>query len=152
MVKLSGRDVEDATRLLSLLTSDDERVTIEPVSRADTPVLSKAALLKKAQEIIRNRRRRYDIFDKVMFGEPAWDMLLLLYAHDEGTRQTLSRLAELSGTTKTTALRWIDYLEKEHLVTRHAHPTDRRAVFVQITTKGRQAIELYLCDTAGSGG
>jgi len=109
-------------------------------------------LVAKAKQVIANRRRRKDIFGATMFGEPAWDMLLWLYALEGSARQSLSGLSELSGATKTTALRWIDYLEQEQLVRRQVHPTDRRAAFVHLTEKGTAAVELYLSDTVASAG
>jgi DNA-binding MarR family transcriptional regulator len=104
-------------------------------------------LQRQARNIIANRRRRHDIFGKAMFGEPAWEMLLLLYALESGARQTITRMADLAGASKSTALRWIDYLEVQRLIRRDSHPTDRRAAFVELTNKGRHAIELYLSDT-----
>lgn len=153
VVKLTTQDVDDARRLLSLLASNAERITIEPPTRSGEGVfLNKHSLLSKAKQVIANRRRRHEIFGSAMFGEPAWDMLLLLYALDAGARQTLGRLSDMSGTTKTTALRWMDYLEQEQLVRREAHPTDRRAAVLEITEKGRDAVALYLFETVGSGG
>jgi DNA-binding MarR family transcriptional regulator len=84
-----------------------------------------------------------------MFGEPAWEMLLLLYALP--SRQTITRLAELASASKSTAIRWIDYLESQRLIVREVHPTDNRAVFVDLTDKGREAIRLYLSGTAATG-
>lgn len=153
VVKLTTQNVADARRLLSLLASVEESITNEPAAAPDHRVsVSEQSLLAKAEQLIASRRRREDIFDRAMFGEPAWDMLLLLYARDASARQTLGQLSDLSGTTKTTALRWIDYLEKKQLVRREAHPTDRRAAFVQLTDEGRDAIELYLSDTVTFGG
>lgn len=153
VVRLTTQDVDDARRLLSLLASNEERITIEPPTRSGEGVfLNKHSLVSIAKQVIANRRRRHEIFGSAMFGEPAWDMLLLLYALDAGARQTLGRLSDMSGTTKTTALRWMDYLEQEQLVRREAHPTDRRAAFLEITEKGRDAVELYLSETVGSGG
>ena len=82
-----------------------------------------------------------------MFAEPAWDMLLYLYVCDfsEG-RQTIGQLADLVETPLTTVLRWVAYLEKEHLVVRRHHPTDRRIVFVELADKGRIAMEAFLVD------
>ena len=82
-----------------------------------------------------------------MFGEPAWDMLLLLYINESGPRQSISRLADKSGGSRTTALRWIDYLEGQGLIGRANHPNDRRIAFAELTDKGRAAIELYLSET-----
>jgi DNA-binding MarR family transcriptional regulator len=82
-----------------------------------------------------------------MFGEPAWEILLLLYALQSGPRPTVSRLAELSGATKSTALRWLEYLESQRWVQREPHPTDKRAIFVNLTENGRAALEAYLSGT-----
>jgi DNA-binding MarR family transcriptional regulator len=43
----------------------------------------------------------------------------------------------------TSALRWINYLEKERLISREPHPRDRRAVLIAITEKGRQKLDDY---------
>lgn len=121
----------------------------EPKVDGDAPHLCRNThlLQRQARNIIANRRRRHDIFGKGMFGEPAWEMLLLLYAFESEARQTITRMADLAGASKSTALRWIDYLEAQRLIRRDSHPTDRRAAFVELTEKGRQAIELYLSDT-----
>lgn len=101
-----------------------------------------------ALELLRLRKHRHEIFGRAMFGEPAWEMLLLLYA--VGPRQTVSHLARLVGASKSTAIRWIDYLDSQRLVQRHSHPTDKRAVVVELTQKGRNAIRLYLSETRPS--
>ena len=75
-------------------------------------------------------------------------MLLELYINkDFGTRHSVGRLCDLSGAPPTTALRWLDYLEKETLVAREPHPTDRRTEFVEITEKGCTAMARYLFET-----
>jgi len=56
----------------------------------------------------------------------------------------VSNLSLCSGTPATTALRWIDYLEREGLVTRRPSQADKRVVFVQLTGKARDAIADYL--------
>lgn len=93
------------------------------------------------------RRLRAQYFNRVMFAEPAWDMLLLLYLGEslEG-RQTIGHLAELVETPLTTVLRWVAYLEKEQLAERRDHPTDRRMVFIELTDKGRKCMNAFLRD------
>lgn len=96
------------------------------------------------------RRLRARHFSRAMFAEPAWDMLLLLYLADSAQeRQTIGQLAEGIETPLTTVLRWVGYLEKEHLVERQDHPTDRRIVFIGLTNKGRTALETYLTELPG---
>lgn len=82
-----------------------------------------------------------------MFSEPAWEMLLLLYPTGLGPRLTISHLSELAGASKSTGLRWIEYLEAQRLIRRESHPTDGRAAQVELTDKGREALDLYLCAT-----
>jgi DNA-binding MarR family transcriptional regulator len=119
-----------------------------PASRVRIP---RAEMQKLAICIARARRARIPIFNKSMFGEPAWDMLLELFINvDYGARHSVGRLCDLSGAPPTTALRWLDYLEKEKLVSRQANPTDRRTEFVEITEKGRSAMEQYLSGTLDS--
>ncbi|WP_425506887.1 MarR family transcriptional regulator [Sphingomonas sediminicola] len=52
----------------------------------------------------------------------------------------MSRLAQLSGTSKATALRWIDYLLDRGLISRQPHPTDLRTAFVELTDKGGRSL------------
>lgn len=152
ILRITERDVEDARRLLSLLVAGTgARWGEAPMpGECSGPDVSPPALMRRARDTLANRRRRQDIFGKAMFGEPAWEMLLLLYITEPGPRQSISRLADESGASRTTALRWIDYLEGQGLIRREAHPNDRRIAFVQLTQKGRQSIELYLIETSST--
>jgi len=91
-----------------------------------------------------NRRLRTEYFNPSIFGEPAWDMLLLLYVSEHaGKRQTIRRLADRVSTPVTTAARWIHYLVKERLVQKEPSPNDRRMTYVTLLDKGRAMIEDY---------
>ena len=137
-VELSPRDRDDAARLLALLLGEDgleER-------RQDM------SLVQRAQTIIEARRRRAEIFNPAMFGEPAWELLLTLFVMDSGgPRLTIGRLAQAAGTKLTTALRWLEYLEDQAFIQREHHPTDARTAFVTLTDKARDALHLYLSGT-----
>ena len=150
VVKLSARDREDAKRLLTLLTTDN--LSIE--SGAEALPLPNASgflpLQDRARDILAHRRRRQEVFGTAMFGEPAWEILLHLYVLEFGARHTIGRLVKLAGASKSSGLRWIDYLEVQRLIRRRSHPTDRRAAFVELTEKGKEQIELYLFGTATS--
>jgi DNA-binding MarR family transcriptional regulator len=98
-----------------------------------------------ARLIYDNRRTRSELFEEAMFGEPAWDMLLALYvAEGQGRQQTVSRITSWADAPQTTALRWLEYLERENLISREANPLDRRSVFLKMTDKGRATLEDYL--------
>ncbi len=146
VIRLSKKDLEDAKRLLSLLTvAEVDFLNDRRTSRDGT---GEQFPQQKALEILALRRKRFSTFGKAMFGEPAWEMLLLLYG--TGRRQTISRLGDTCSISKSTAIRWIDYLEAQRWVARKSHPTDKRAIIVELTEKGREAIELYLSETVSA--
>ena len=149
-ITLSQRDVRAARRLLKLLLQEDPTSADQQLEGAARPAAdtSRAALIARAREEFGNRRRRTSIFERSMFGEPAWDMLLALYILDvSGQRQTTGALMQFSGAPITTARRWLDYLVGNELVLRSPHPTDQRVMFVNLTEKGRNALDLYYSET-----
>jgi len=79
-------------------------------SEIDDPEL----LSNAAGEIYRMRRARDRYLPKELTGEPAWDILLALYA-EEPAKLPVSSLCFGSGAPQTTALRWIAVLEKAGL-------------------------------------
>jgi hypothetical protein len=147
-VALTRREVDDLRRVLSLVT----KASVErPSGQYDVSVEREADLLAHARRILESRKRRTDHFGRGIFGEPAWEMLLTLYTTSSGRRHTIARLSELSGgASRTTAIRWFEYLEREGLVGREPHPTDKRTDFVHLTEKGRQKLEAYLSETVAN--
>jgi DNA-binding MarR family transcriptional regulator len=82
-----------------------------------------------------------------LFGEPAWDILLTLYVIDADQRRLSTRdLSKHANLALTTALRWLDYLEEQDLITRKTNTFDRRVVYVEISHKGRAAMDHYLAE------
>jgi DNA-binding MarR family transcriptional regulator len=144
-VALSGRDFEDARRLLGLLAGRAEGDP--PGSSSRKPEPTRESLLHHARRILAGRRQRNAHFGCAMFGEPAWEMLLLLYIGLGSIRMSAGGLAHAAGYSKTTTMRWVDYLEKEKLVRRDPHPNDQRTFFVALTDKGISLMEQYLSDT-----
>jgi DNA-binding MarR family transcriptional regulator len=102
-------------------------------------------LVKVAGIVIEARQSRAHSLPSAIFGEPAWDILLALFCCPRsGEGERVSNLSLSSGTPATTALRWIDYLEREGFVTRRPSKADKRVVFVQLTDQARDAIGAYL--------
>lgn len=88
------------------------------------------------------------MFGQSMFGEAAWDMLLVLYITElYGPRQTVGDLARAAGSPKTTANRWLGFLVGHDLVRCYEHPTDGRTSFVTLTEKGRTKLDEYFSGT-----
>ena len=144
LVSLDERDVEDLHRLLGKLR---DRSLVSETQDAEVPDSEELKLEQRARRLLENRRKRVAIFGAQMFAEPAWDMLLLLYLSGRGRRQTQSSLCDLSGASRSTAMRWIEFLAGRGLVRREDHPTDKRQNFVSLTEKGRHLLDLYLSET-----
>jgi DNA-binding MarR family transcriptional regulator len=100
-----------------------------------------------ADQIRHSRDLRHRSFDRNLFGEPAWDILLTLYVIDADQRRLSTRdLSKHANLALTTALRWLDYLEEHDLITRKTNTFDRRVVYVEISDKGRAAMDHYLAE------
>lgn len=83
-----------------------------------------------------------------MFGEAAWDMLVLLYVLDvSGERLTIGNLVRQAGTAPTTAYRWLTFLASHDLISREPHPTDLRTEFILLTPKARELLDVYYSGT-----
>jgi DNA-binding MarR family transcriptional regulator len=94
--------------------------------------------------IIKARVLRRELFSSDLFADPAWDMLLELYALTcEGARISVSKLSFAAGVPPTTALRWIDKLDAEGLVVRFEDPLDARRVWISLSDAGYSAMETF---------
>jgi hypothetical protein len=90
------------------------------------------------------RRQREVVFGKDLFADPAWDILLELYAALLGQRRVpTSELAVAAGIPLTTTLRWITKLENEGLVTRSDDPLDGRRVWIALTSRALPMMSSY---------
>tara|TARA_Y100000815_G_scaffold221801_1_gene208165 strand:- start:564 stop:1586 length:1023 start_codon:yes stop_codon:yes gene_type:complete len=102
----------------------------------------------KAEEIravIRARRMRGQFFGDELFADPAWDMLLDLFAAElEGRRVSVSSLCIAAAVPPTTALRWIGGMHDAGLFERHADPDDRRRAYIALSGKGRDQMRAYV--------
>jgi hypothetical protein len=147
---VDGRAIDGAAAgLLQYLAASLELLRPMTTSRSILPSTlggDQGRLVERARQEVNNRRRRARIFPGAMFGEPAWDMLLILYLEHERLRVTVSQLTRESGAAPTTALRWIDYLESQQLIRRVAHPTDGRIANLELTDKAVQSLETFLSE------
>lgn len=109
------------------------------------------ATLTRIQAILRARRQRDQIFDSELFADPAWDILLELYAAELGQyRMSVSSLCIGSAVPATTALRWIKLLEKKRLLLRTADPSDGRRVYVSLSSEAVQSMERLISSVPAS--
>ncbi len=93
---------------------------------------------------IRARRMRDQFFGAGLFEDPAWDMLLDLFAADlEQARVSVSSLCIAAAVAPTTALRWIQRMTDAGLFLREADPFDRRRAFVTLSAGAREGMNAY---------
>lgn len=82
--------------------------------------------------ILQLRHYRNVLFAGSLFSDPAWEVLLELYAAELGRRQII--LTELaSANPLSTVQRWIAALEREGLVIRDLQPSETRYGGVHLT-------------------
>lgn len=95
-------------------------------------------------QLLRARRGRNRFFNSQLFADPAWDMLLELYAAEVAQRRvSVTGLCIASGVPSTTALRCMDMLTQEGLIGRRRDPLDGRRKFVQLSAKAFEAMRNY---------
>jgi len=114
--------------------------------RTVVPEPERPALGQLAREIVFSRQRRAEVFgDGDLFGEPAWDIFLALYAAQEAEHKlSVTGVCEVAGVPLATGLRWIEKLEKEGWVYRTSDPVDRRRFWVQLTERASNLMRSYL--------
>lgn len=110
-------------------------------------LLSDVQLANVASMLYQARRKRDSYMPAELFADPAWDMLLDLFAAGAHARQiTVSSLCIASSVPATTALRWIATLEEAQLVERIPIEHDRRSSEVRLTIRGYEAMRQCLID------
>jgi predicted transcriptional regulator len=84
-------------------------------------------------------------FNSLLFGEPAWDMLLDLFIQKvAGRRVSSGSLCLGANVPLTTGLRYIELLEDDGLVRRYTPADDKRLALVEYTPDGYKRMREYL--------
>lgn len=126
-----------AAELADVITRADNDRGTAPTSGRDSASFAKG--------IIRARSQRSKFLPQKLFSEPAWDILLELYAAEIAQRRmAVSQVCAAAKVPATTALRWLNTLEENELVRRHPDPLDARRFFVSLTPAGSQAMGGYV--------
>jgi hypothetical protein len=104
---------------------------------------------QEVRRVIQLRQSRSRFFGQFigegLFEDPAWDMLLDLFAAElEGNRVSVSSLCIAAGVAPTTALRWIARMTDMGLFVRHPDPVDRRRAFMTLSPRASEAMRAYL--------
>jgi len=99
---------------------------------------------KQVRRMLRQRRMREQYFPADLFADPAWDMLLDLYAARlERQPVSVSSLCIAAAVPATTALRWIKTMTDAGLFLREADPHDGRRIFIALAEGACDALARY---------
>jgi DNA-binding MarR family transcriptional regulator len=101
------------------------------------------------QTLLALRRTRDQFFGAALFADPAWDILLELYAAELGQRRlSVSSLGLGAAVPPTTTIRWIKILEKQAMISRSGDPMDGRRVFIALTPAAVNAMDQFFASVA----
>ena len=137
---------------------------IDQVARAGTDqaatatgeLLSSRALEQRAPKLasvalgeLSARRARAAFFRPPILGEPAWNMLLDLFVHQNaGTGVSVTSATIASDAPQATALRYVALMQSEGLIERCSSTTDRRVCYLRLTQEGYRRIGTWLSSYA----
>ncbi len=116
------------------------------------PATDDLALAGRIRSAIKGRRMRDQFFESALFADPAWDMLLDLFAAKlEHARVSVSSLCIAAAVPPTTALRWLTTLSEAGLIEREADPLDKRRAFIGLSEAAGDGMRRYVeaMDRAG---
>ena len=118
-------------------------------SEPAVPGAGQAVTPQEVRRVIHLRQSRSRFFGQFigegLFEDPAWDMLLDLFAAElEGNRVSVSSLCIAAGVAPTTALRWIARMTDMGLFVRHPDPVDRRRAFMTLSPRASDAMRAYM--------
>lgn len=148
-------------KIEALKSTDHAREKLEmPVSMLDDipvpqqhpapPDESRAVTEQQLRLILKARRNRAQFFEAELFADPAWDILLELYAAELGQRRmSITSLCIGAAVPATTALRWLRTLEKKGLLVCKADPCDGRRVFVRLSGTAANCMAAYFDQRSG---
>ena len=97
--------------------------------------------VRRLIQLRRLRGKFFGGFGQGLFEDPAWDMLLDLYAAElEDQQVSVSSLCIAAAVAPTTALRWIAKMTDLGLLARHPDPADRRRAFMALSRRASEAM------------
>ncbi len=98
------------------------------------------------------RRLREEVIGGDLFSDPAWDILLDLYAAlDRGDRVQLTSVASMAGVPPSTGRRWARKLVDRGLLEREKDRRDQRQTYVRLTAKGQEIMTVFMVRLAAKG-
>ena len=124
-------------------------MNLQRVDTPDSTAISDADLVQLARRISNFRRKRDTLFGQLIFAEPEWDILLDLFAQSGfGRRVSMSSLCIAAAVPTTTAVRCINAMVDQGVLTKSPDATDARRVLIDLTEESRQKMRTLLLQIA----
>ncbi len=145
-LRLLNEEVARLAAVLSDFAADPVRRELREAGRGfrAEPSSDPDPAPRTVRAAIRARRLRDQHFTPELFADPAWDMLLDLYAAKlERGRVSVSSLCIAASVPPTTALRWIGTMHDAGLFEREADPGDRRRAHITLSARAADAMRGY---------
>lgn len=131
----------DAAAPPHIATGEGSTSPAPPALTGDLPPIA----ARDVRGAIRARRLRDQHFAAGLFEDPAWDILLDLFAAElERVQVSVSSLCIAAAVAPTTALRWIAKMADSGLLLRVPDPFDRRRAFMELSMPASEAMRRYL--------
>lgn len=152
MMSVDGDHAETTLRALHRIAA----IARETIGRHEQDAPPPASLsFVRAKAAYAARRLRNKAFGETneLFEEPGWDMLLDLFiASHEGRRVCVSNACIAACVPHSTAMRYVSVLERHGLIERIQDPTDRRRMFLELTSRARKYMGDALRDPPAASG
>lgn len=133
-----------ATLSVSAPMPQDNVSDVRPTFMGEQMSLDAEPSAGEVRSVIRMRRLRDRFFDRDLFADPAWDMLLdLMAARIERVQVAVSSLCIAACVPPTTALRWIKTMTDSGLFDRIADPQDGRRIFIRLSDGAAASMTRY---------
>jgi DNA-binding MarR family transcriptional regulator len=135
-----GTIEERAEQLAQLIGSMSSAILNLRQQRTDEKQISATDL----RMLLKARHLRANYISNVQFAEPAWDMLLDLFACQlEGKQICSSSLSLAAGVPMSTALRLVDRMCNTGVFVRSPDPSDGRRFLVRLSVQSEQELLGY---------
>jgi DNA-binding MarR family transcriptional regulator len=109
------------------------------------PPIGRVGEASRVRRYLRVRQQRGALLGSNLFADPAWDILLDLYANELlGRTVSVSSACIASGVPSTTALRWIDKMLRQRIIERVADRDDKRRTFLRLTPEASEAVQRWV--------